>query len=174
MKSILVCKSADSRPTHHEYIPIDAPVDLSADNPIAELGEGDLFGEVTCMSFYPRSATVRAADDCVVLEMLRNILQMLQKNKEFKASLEAKYRNRTLDNHLRSVSVFRELPPNCMNYLRNRVEFVQFEPGQIICKQGEPADAFYLIRMGHVKVTQTYPGGEMVLAPASHVDNHFR
>ena len=28
--------------------------------PIAELGAGDLFGEMTCMSFHPRSATVRA------------------------------------------------------------------------------------------------------------------
>ena len=28
------------------------------------MGAGDLFGEMTCMSFYPRSATVRAAEDC--------------------------------------------------------------------------------------------------------------
>jgi Fe-S-cluster-containing hydrogenase component 2 len=33
----------------------------------------------------------------------------------------------------------------------------------VICKQGEAADAFYLIRLGFVKVSQDYPGGEMVL-----------
>src|SRR6185369_9718520 len=47
MKSILVHPSPHSRTSSHEYIPIDAPVDLSLDNPIAELGEGDLFGEMT-------------------------------------------------------------------------------------------------------------------------------
>ncbi len=45
-------------------IPIDASVDLPYDNPVAQLGPGDLFGEMTCMSLYPRSATVRAATDC--------------------------------------------------------------------------------------------------------------
>src|SRR6185369_10375702 len=60
----------------HQYIPIDASVDLSLHNPVAELGQGDLFGEMTCMNFYPRSATVTAAEDTVCLEMLRNILQM--------------------------------------------------------------------------------------------------
>ena len=36
-------------------------------------------------------------------------------------------------------------------------------PGQVICRQGEIADAFYLIRMGFVKVSQIFPGGELVL-----------
>src|SRR5580658_2908842 len=59
------------------WIPIDAPMDLSYDNPVAELGPGDLFGEMTCMSLYPRSATVRAQTDCTMLEMLRNVLDIM-------------------------------------------------------------------------------------------------
>ena len=49
-------------------------------SPVATLGAGDLFGEMTCMNFYPRSATVRAAEDCTVLEMLRNVLYILQRS----------------------------------------------------------------------------------------------
>jgi CRP-like cAMP-binding protein/Fe-S oxidoreductase len=146
------------------FIPIDAPVDLAYDNPVAQLKEGDLFGEMTCMSFYPRSATVQAAEDCIVLEMLRPILAILQKNKRFKAQMEKTYRQRALDTHLRSVPIFAGLTDEFLHHLRDRVELVRFEPGQVIFRQGEPADSFYLIRIGFVKVTQQFPGGEMVLA----------
>jgi len=161
MKSLLVAPPPGSA---GEYIPIDASVDLSLDNPVAQLGPGDLFGEMTCLNFYPRSATVRAGGDCTVLEMLRNVLQLLQKNKDFKASLDATYRKRTLDHHLRSVPIFRDLSSAFIEHLRSRVDLIQYQPGDVICRQGEMADAFYLIRIGHVKVSQTHPGGEMVLA----------
>ena len=55
-------------------------------------GPGDLFGEMTCISLYPRSATVRASTDCVMFEMLRNVLDIIQRNKTLKAQLDAKYR----------------------------------------------------------------------------------
>src|SRR5947207_7853032 len=69
-------------------IPIDAPVDLSYENPVAELGPGDLFGEMTCMNFYPRSATVRAETDVVAYEVLRNVLDIMLKNKSFRAQVD--------------------------------------------------------------------------------------
>jgi CRP-like cAMP-binding protein/Fe-S-cluster-containing hydrogenase component 2/ferredoxin len=144
------------------YIPIDATVDLDLSNPVAQLGPGDLFGEMTCLSFYPRSATVRAVEDTVVLEMLRNVLQMLQKDKVFKAELDRRYRERALDTHLRTVPVLAGLSDAFVARLRERVHLVRYEPGQDICKQGEVADSFFLIRIGFVKVTQTFPGGDLV------------
>ena len=61
MTSTLAARRDDVREeeTRDRTIPIDAPVDLSYENPVAELGPGDLVGEMTCMNFYPRSATVR-------------------------------------------------------------------------------------------------------------------
>ena len=44
-----------------EYIPVDAPVALPSGRPQATMSAGDIFGEMTCMSYYPRSATVTAA-----------------------------------------------------------------------------------------------------------------
>jgi len=152
------------------WIPIDAPVDLNYDNPVAELSAGDLFGEMTCMSLYPRSATIRAETDCTVLEMLRNVLDIMQRNKNFRAQLDKSYRRRALDSHLRSVPVFAELTDEFIGSLRETVELVRYSPGQVICKQGDPADAFYLVRIGFVKVSQAHPGGEMVLAYLSRGD----
>jgi CRP-like cAMP-binding protein/Fe-S-cluster-containing dehydrogenase component len=154
------------------YISIDAPVDLAYDNPVAELGPDDLFGEMTCMSFYPRSATVRAETDCVMLEMLRNVLDVMQKNKSFRAKLEQTYRTRALETHLRSVPIFSTLTSEFIDHLRDRVELIRYAPGDVIFQQGDKADSFYLVRIGFVKITENYPGGELVLAYLSK-GNYF-
>jgi CRP-like cAMP-binding protein/NAD-dependent dihydropyrimidine dehydrogenase PreA subunit len=149
---------------HRDTIPIDAPVDLPYDHPVATLGPGDLFGEMTCISLYPRSATVRAATDCVMFEMLRNVLDIIQRNKTLKAQLDAKYRQRALDDHLRSVPMFSSLSQEFIDILRNKVELVRYTKGDVICSQGDVADSFYLIRLGFVKVSEPHPGGDLVLA----------
>lgn len=157
------------------HIPIDASVDLPMAKPIAAVGAGDLIGELAALAalkqerlkrpkFYPRSATARAKTDVVVLEMLPNILNnVLYNAAAFKERLAKNYRTRALDSHLRSVPVFRNLSQSFLDSLRDRVELVDVQPGQVICRQGDIADAFYLIRMGFVKVSQQFPGGELVL-----------
>src|SRR5215831_2074865 len=161
--------------TQRTHIPIDAPMDLPIANPIAEVGAGDLIGELAALAalkqerlkrpkFYPRSATARAKSDTVVLEMLPNILNnVLYNAAAFKEKLNKNYRVRALDNHLRSVPLFRNLGAEFLDYLREHVELVDVAPGQVICRQGEIADSFYLIRMGFVKVSEIFPGGELVL-----------
>ena len=153
----------EERPTP-SHIRIDAPIDLPYADPIAQLHAGDLFGEMTCMSFYPRSATVRAKTRVVVLEMLRNVLDVMQKNKTFRAELEANYRGRALGTHLRSVPIFANIPEDFVDVLRDRVELLRFAPGQVICSEGEPADSFYLVRIGFVKVSQKRAFEDLVLA----------
>ena len=166
LSSKLTQRQNDAREeeTSQHWIHIDAPMDLNYDNPVAMLGPGDLFGEMTCMSLYPRSATVRAETDCIALEMLRNVLDIMQRNKTFRARLDQSYRQRALDSHLRAVPVFAELTDEFIEGLRERVELLRFTPGQMICRQGDAADSFYLVRIGFVKVSQTHAGGEMVLA----------
>jgi CRP-like cAMP-binding protein/Fe-S-cluster-containing hydrogenase component 2 len=167
MTSKLLPQRTNSRPeerAHPSHIRIDAPVDLPYDDPIAQLHAGDLFGEMTCMSFYPRSATVRARTKCVMLEMLRNVLDVMQKNKTFRAQLEANYRGRALGTHLRSVPIFSTISDEFIDVLRDRVELLRFAPGQVICSEGDPADSFYLVRIGFVRVSQMRHGEELVLA----------
>ncbi len=172
LTSALAMRREDRREeeTDQRYIHIDAPIDLKYENPVAELGAGDLFGEMTCMSLYPRSATVRAETDCTMLEMLRNVLDIMQRNKNFRAQLDKSYRQRALDSHLRGVPVFASLTDEFISSLRDRVELLHYAKGQVICKQGDVADSFYLVRIGFVKVSQTHPGGELVVAYLSRGD----
>jgi CRP-like cAMP-binding protein/Fe-S-cluster-containing hydrogenase component 2 len=168
----LVGRSEDARDeegTSHT-IPIDAPVALDTERPQATLQAGDLFGEMTCMSHYPRAATVRAAGDVTVLELLRNVLYILQRNKKSRQVLEQKYRERAIASHLRGVRFFAELLRDdqarfmqFVDFLRDRVELERRTPGDVVFHQGDPADDFFLVRLGFVKVTQNRPGGEHVL-----------
>ena len=58
---------------------------------------------MTCMSLYPRSATVRAATDCTMYEMLRNVLDIMQRNKTHQgAAWMTTIDKRALDDHLRT------------------------------------------------------------------------
>ncbi|HZE57482.1 MAG TPA: cyclic nucleotide-binding domain-containing protein [Chthoniobacterales bacterium] len=185
MKSFLLNDGQDKRAEAHErkFIGIDANIDLPMSKPIAELGPGELFGEMTCRTFQPRSATVIAREPCVMVEMLRVILDMLVgtrqiseasksmskalkaptfKGTSFKTELDEKYRKRSLETHLRSVPLFASVGDEFLKYLKEKVELVSYNQNDVICKEGEEADAFYLIRSGMVRVSQAMPGGEMV------------
>jgi CRP-like cAMP-binding protein/Fe-S-cluster-containing hydrogenase component 2 len=173
--SVLANREEDTREEESQtrYIPIDGPVALRYDNPnqqpVATLEAGDIFGEMTCMSFYPRSATVQATEDCTVLELLRNVLYILQRNSKSRAMLQERYRNRAIDTHLRRVPIFSDLLRDenqfrqFVDFLRPRVQLLRINPGDTIFRQGDKADHFYLVRMGFVKVSQNRPGGEHVL-----------
>ncbi len=192
MKSFLTDDGEDKRAEAHQrkFIGIDANVDLPMNRPLAQLGPGELFGEMTCRTYQPRSATVRALEPCVMVEMLRVILDMLVGNRQvsdaskatskvkaptfkgtsFKAEMERKYRERSLSTHLRAVPLFAPLDEEFVDYLKEKVELVSYNQNQVICKEGEEADAFYLIRSGMVRVSQAMPGGEMVRTYLSRGD----
>jgi CRP-like cAMP-binding protein/Fe-S-cluster-containing dehydrogenase component len=170
--SLLMPRDKDRRDGERgrSVIPTGDNFTLPFAKPIATMGPGKLFGEMSCLNLYPRSATVRAAEDgTVVLEMLRNVLYIMQRSPAYRAKMEREYRDRALNNHLRSVPLFAPLRENEAEYerfveeLRPRVKLRRCEPGEVIFKQGAPADdGFYLVRVGFVKVSQTRPGGENV------------
>src|ERR1700676_1149416 len=192
MKSFLTDDQSDLRPEaqQRKFIGIDANIDLPINRPLGQLGAGELFGEMTCRTYQPRSATVQAREDCVMVEMLRVILDMLVGNRQvseaskatskvkmptfkgtsFKADLEKKYRERSLNNHLRSVPLFATVNEEFLEHLKENVELASYNQGQVICREGDDADAFYLIRSGMVRVSQTMPGGEMVCTYLSRGD----
>jgi Fe-S-cluster-containing hydrogenase component 2/CRP-like cAMP-binding protein len=118
------------------------------------LDAGEIFGELSALSRYPISATVKADVPTRLLQIRLPGLRMLQAaSKDFKKSLDTRYRARTLARHLRSVPLFAELNEAFVERLRDEAELCSFEPGQVIVEEGAPADAFFLVRGGYVKVS---------------------
>jgi CRP-like cAMP-binding protein/Fe-S-cluster-containing hydrogenase component 2 len=136
------------------YIPVDGPMTLNYDSLRAPLQEGELFGEMSCLYRTPRSATVVARRDCYMLELLRNILDQIQKDPIYKARSDEVYKKRILDLHLRKLSLFSELNDAEFAEIRDSVELVSFEPGTLICDEGERSDSLYIVRSGLVKVVK--------------------
>lgn len=133
-------------------------------------GPGDLTGEMSCLNCYPRSATAIAASDCIVLEMLRNVLGMIR-NYRFRDQLDLQYRNRALDLLVKDNKLFASLTAEFVEHLRGSATRKCFNEGDIIFRQDDPADAFYLVSLGFVKISRKYRGGEFVfkyLGPGNH------
>ena len=153
---------------------VRSPGRANADGPPAGPPDGEItpddviVGEMTCMNNQPRTATVAALEDGEVWIVRRNLLYVLQRDRHARERLDRIYRERALANHLRDVAFFADLDEAdrqaCRGFLKERVELVRVDPGQVIFSQGEPADAFYMIRHGHVKTSQVVSGEPRVLS----------
>jgi Fe-S-cluster-containing hydrogenase component 2/CRP-like cAMP-binding protein len=122
----------------------------------AVLREGELFGEISCLYRTPRSATVEVTQECFVLEVLRNILDKMysNQNRTFKQQLDANYRARVLELHVRGLPVFRDLDEATFRTLRDQVQLEEKEPGDLIFDEHDPPDGLYVIRSGFVRVVK--------------------
>jgi CPA1 family monovalent cation:H+ antiporter len=59
---------------------------------------------------------------------------------------------------LTALAMFDGLPPARLETADRRSVLVPMEPGQVIIRQGDPADRFYVIGDGEVEVTQASDG----------------
>jgi len=132
--------------------------DMSADMRLGNstlIEPGELFGEINALARYALSSDVIAHTDVVCLAIRTPALRALFKQPElaaFKEQVDNRYRKRTLGAHLRQVDLFAGLSETIVERLRQTAELLSFEPGAVIVAQDAPADAFYLVRGGYVKV----------------------
>src|SRR5262249_7989294 len=92
--------------------------------------------------------------DCYMLEMLRNILDQLQKDPAYKAQTDEIYKKRIFELYLRQSSIFHDLTDEQLESLRQNLELVTFESGQIVFDEYERSDSMYVIRSGRVRVVK--------------------
>lgn len=118
-----------------------------------------ILGEMTCMNRSRRSATIVAREPSEVLEIRRNVLDMLLRNRASREILDRVYRRRAV-NQLQGLAIFSHLDEAvrkaAANWLKDKVELVRAEPGQVIFQQGDLADDFYMVVLGFIKVSQRF------------------
>lgn len=139
----------------------------TVENEVARLCEGELFGEMACLNRAPRSATIKALQPILVVEMLRHILRVVRergKNEELRDYLKQVYEKRSLYAHLANSPLLQDLDRHRLEALRDRVRLIELKAGEVFMKEGDPPDYFYLISLGQVSVWQKRPGGEERIA----------
>ena len=136
--------------------------------PPVALGPGDFFGIDTCINFYPREATVRAEQRCVVIEMLRSVLDTIRDAGSASEKIEETYQAAAIRNQIRLSRLMHDVSDAEVEALVAKAELVGPDSDQVkngvLYAEGEPADAIYLIRAGTVKVSQIRDGTERIFS----------
>jgi len=126
------------------------------------LRQGDIFGEIAVLSGYTRTA------DVVALQLTRafmvsreTLLDLFYKFPPIKKEIDRLYRQRVLIDQLLTVPIFSGVPERLLEELVRKATLHHYIKGEIVFRQGDEAAAFYLVRYGAVKVTETESDGKM-------------
>ncbi len=65
---------------------------------------------------------------------------------------------------LRAIPLFAKVDPTRLKLLAFTSEHVEFEPGELVCRQGDPGDAAYILLEGEADVFVDTPEGQVRVA----------
>jgi Fe-S-cluster-containing hydrogenase component 2/CRP-like cAMP-binding protein len=146
-----------------KFIATDTAATLDYGTRKARLKPGAIFGQWSCIYGAPRAATILADRRCFVLEMLRNVLDSILRDKKFQEASDNEYVASILQNHLAGLPLFRELSEAELAKVRNevmapggpedeRIQLKRYRDGQLVFDAGDQPDGIYIVRRGVVKV----------------------
>jgi Fe-S-cluster-containing hydrogenase component 2/CRP-like cAMP-binding protein len=163
-------RSRVAEPAESDAGEVSAYASVACEKPPARvtLRPGDFFGIDTCVNFYPREATVRAEERCVAIEMLRSVLDTVRDAGSSGGKVESTYRETAIRDQLRLSRLFDELSDEQLERLAAGSELLTPDSDQVrdgvICNEGDPADAVFLVRAGSIKIVQRRTGGELIFS----------
>jgi len=143
-------------------------IDAADPSRTVSLGKGDFFGEIGLISGRRRSATVRAATECTLIEVLRfAAIKLINTIPATKRLMDETMLVRQLRAHLEQ-----SLSDEDLHELASTAEIVSFDIGESLIEEGAVGDdSVYVIRTGSVKASRKIGGREIVLnyVPAGHM-----
>ncbi len=120
----------------------------------SHLHEGDFCGEHAFMSHLKHDHAAVAESETRVLMLDRETFgQWVTKYPQIKNTVEDFYRRRVLAKVLAVTPLFEGVPDKIRLALAERFNVCKFNRGDVIVKEGDSGDTFYLIRAGKVLVT---------------------
>lgn len=133
------------------------------------LGQGEFFGEIGLISGRRRSATVRASESCILLETPRKqIIKLASSVESFKLHLDRVFALRALQ-----TAIFPRASRESLEALVPHISFNLAKKNDVIFREGEVGNAFYVIRKGSVKVSRADRSGTEIVQTYIPAGNYF-
>lgn len=140
---------------------LEGAVDIEINSQLKiESGVGSFFGEMSLMSGRRRSATVYAGGECVLVETpRRSMIKLISSIEAVKRVLDETFIVRTIQQKFAPDTPIAELQP-----IAAKAKIHQYQPKEIIFKEGGEADALHFIRNGSVTVSTQIDGRDVVMS----------
>jgi CRP-like cAMP-binding protein/ferredoxin-like protein FixX len=124
------------------------------------LSPGQFFGEMSLLSGRRRSATVRAAEECVLLEIPRRTMnRLIQSNESVRKFIDSVFIARAIQSHFAPDASLHELQEVLGN-----AKLERFRAGETLFKEGDIGDRLHLVRSGSLTVSRLIGGREIILS----------
>jgi serine/threonine protein kinase/CRP-like cAMP-binding protein len=125
---------------------------------VASLSEGEFFGEFSFLTRSPRSATVEAASDVVLMRIDRAAVDELGADPSFSEPLHEFYKERVAELLVAKNPIIGALPTDIRRGLIHNAQLQRFPDGAAIVSEGESADEVFFVLQGEVEVHRTQEG----------------
>lgn len=123
------------------------------DKVVKVVNEGDVFGELALLYNGPRAANVVAKEECVCWQLERDTFNNVVKDASVRK--REKY-----DAFLKSVTLLAGIDDYMRSQVSDALKPEVFQKGEVIVKQDEPGDKFYIIEEGTLYADK---GGQKVM-----------
>ncbi len=129
------------------------------------LAPGDFFGEEMVLSPEPRENSIVTDGDCMMLAMSPDVLRkLIAQSPHVRSLMDARYIERNLRGDLRRIPLLTHLSGELFERILKEVELLSSAKGDVVFREGDRGDAFYLIREGKVDVYRTVAGERKLIA----------
>jgi Fe-S-cluster-containing hydrogenase component 2/CRP-like cAMP-binding protein len=138
---------------------VQGAVEIEADDgSTIRLEQGQFFGEMSLLSGRRRSATVRAAENCVILESpRREIVRLMNTYEHVRKVIDQFFIIRTLRAGLVPDAPFADVAAAA-----KAAELVSLNADEVLFSEGDEATGLHLIRSGSVSVSRDIGGRNVV------------
>ena len=127
------------------------------------LSRGNYFGEQGLLTDSRRHFTVRAASDLTLLRLSKDdFTRLLTQRPDLQEYFNNYISETSIRNFLKLCTVLSPLTPTEIRDLLGALRMLEFKPGEHIIREGEPGDAFYILRSGSAEVVKESAGNKVL------------